>query len=98
MEGQMSIFDQPAPYVAGSATSHAAAVEIEPERANYRERVLRAIANHPGISDERIAEVTGLNPSTVRPRRVELARTGAIELAGFSRTRAGRKCQCWRVA
>ena len=86
-----------APYVAGSATSHAAAAQIAPEAPNLRERVFAYIEAHGALTDEQIAAGTGLNPSTVRPRRVELARAGRIEVAGYSHTTSGRKAQAWRV-
>lgn len=84
-----------APYVAGSATSHGAAAQIVSEAPKLRERVFAYIEAHEGVTDEQIASGTGLNPSTVRPRRVELARAGRIEVGGYSRTASGRKAQAW---
>jgi hypothetical protein len=39
-----------------------------------------------------------MNPSTVRPRRVELARKGLIVQSGTRRTTSGRMAGIWRVA
>lgn len=88
-----------APYVKHSATSHAAARQIVPLARNYKERVFAYIEAHPGATDEMVADGTRLNPSTVRPRRVELAREGRIVLETSPRmTRSGRKAQAWRIS
>jgi hypothetical protein len=96
MTAQPDLFSQP-PFVAGSHTSYEASQAIKPERANLRQRVYDYVAAHPGVTDQQIAAGTGLDPSTVRPRRVELARAGQIELVGFSHTTSGRKAQAWAV-
>ena len=52
----------------------------------------------PRSTDEQIAEGLNMNPSTVRPRRLELERAGRIEPAGASKTRSGRRAVGWRAA
>jgi hypothetical protein len=66
--------DAPAPYIAGSETSHAAAVSIADTHEAQRARVLAAIvaAGARGLSDEEGATALGLDGSSYRPRRVRL--------------------------
>jgi hypothetical protein len=86
------------PYQRHSETSQAAAEAIKPEQANLRERVYEAIAASPcGLTDEQIAERTGLNPSTARPRRIELWKAGRVNGLGQERTRSGRWATLWRA-
>ena len=95
---QLDIFNQPAPFVAGSATSHGAAVQIAPDAPNLREQVFAAIAHSGPLTDESGASLLKMNPSTYRPRRIELARMGRIEPdASPQLTAAGRKAVAWRV-
>ncbi|MFN9286738.1 MAG: hypothetical protein ACK6EB_01625, partial [Planctomyces sp.] len=51
-----------------------------------------------GATDEEIASGLGLNPSTERPRRIELARRGLIVTGGTRKTASGRNADVWRVA
>jgi hypothetical protein len=89
----------PAPFVAGSATSHAAAASVAPELTKLQARVLAYIEQNPGVSDEQIAEGTGLVLNTVRPRRVELAKMGKIVMdRAPTIARSGRKAHTWRVS
>lgn len=88
-----------APYVAGSETSEAAAKAIKPSTATLRYEVLEAIRFLNGATDEQIQEFTGFNPSTSRPRRVELVRMGLVKDSGETRnTSSGRKATFWVVA
>ena len=89
---------QAAPFVAGSQTSFEASEAIKPSRAKMRERVFAYIREHPGCTDEEIANRLGMNPSTARPRRLELARAGRIEASGKALTSTGRRATCWTVA
>lgn len=87
-----------APYIQSSDTSRAAAESIRPSAANLREKVLGAItlAGMTGMSDEDIANFTGMNPSTARPRRCELAEVGLIvDLGERRKTASGRSCVVW---
>jgi hypothetical protein len=87
-----------APYVAGSATSHAAAAQIAPVAPNLRERVFAYIETHGPVTDEEIANGCELNPSTARPRRIELARQCRIMADGTKLTSSGRSAVAWRKA
>jgi hypothetical protein len=81
-----------------SQTSVRSAAEIKYHAPTLRARVFRYIMEHPGCTDEAIAIGTGLNPSTARPRRVELERAGLIVRAGTAKTSSGRTAVTWQVA
>ena len=88
-----------APSVRGSRTSAAAADALRPATLNRLHRlVLEYIAANPnGVTDEEIASGLQLNPSTARPRRIELARRGLIVEAGTRRSKSGRMATVWRI-
>jgi hypothetical protein len=94
------LFAQRAPSVSGSITSAAAADSLGPATLNALQRkVLAYIEARPeGVTDEQIAAGLGLNPSTARPRRIELARRGLIVEAGTRKTASRRTAVAWRVA
>ena len=94
------LFAQRAPAVNGSATSAAAADSLDSGKLNrLHKAVLAYIAGRgDGCTDEEIARALGMNPSTARPRRIELLRRGLIEQAGTRRTASGRMATLWRVA
>ena len=82
-----------------AVTRHEAEVAIAPSAATLREQVYDCIkANPQGITDERIAELTGLAGNTARPRRLELEKAGRIVAAGTSKTRSGRKAVTWVIS
>ena len=85
------------PFQYGSATSHAAAVSMKARAPNLRDRVLSFIILAGPVTDEEIATGLELNPSTARPRRVELQRAGLIEPAGQKVTISGRRAVAWRA-
>ena len=97
----LPLFAQPAtpPAQAHSATSKAAADGIKLLAAGLRGRVLSFIDGRgaEGATDEEIAQGTGLNPSTARPRRVELATRGLIVKEGTRKTASGRAADVWKV-
>jgi hypothetical protein len=88
---------------AGAAeTQRVAAIEEYPRTGTARLAVLRAIARLPddyGLTDEEIQNALHLNPSTERPRRVELVTAGWVEDSGIRRpTRAsGKPAAAWRL-
>lgn len=88
-----SLFDQPSTL----QTRGEAKVRIKPDRKRLQRVVYDAIREHGPLTDERIAELTGLAANTARPRRLELERAGKVEAAGASRTRSGRRAVAWRV-
>lgn len=81
-----------------SPTSVAAAEAIAPDQNTVRERVYRCILTDGPITDEGIANKLSMNPSTARPRRVELVDAGRVVAAGKSHTASGRSAVAWKVA
>jgi hypothetical protein len=95
------LFASPAPSVRGSATSAAAADSIGPKTLNALQvKVLRFLETCGafGATDEEMQLALGMNPSTQRPRRIELARRGLVVKCGTRRTASGRNADVWRVA
>lgn len=89
-------FNQPAQR--HSPTSIAAAEAIAPDSNRLRVKVLAAIREHGGLTDNQGIYVTGLSPSTYRPRRIELVQRGQVVDSGETRlTASGRKAVVWRV-
>lgn len=92
------LFTQRAPSVNGSATSAAAADSLDGKALNaLQRRVLEHLAWRPS-TDEEIANELAMNPSTVRPRRIELVRLGLVVEDGTRRTASGRMATVWRKA
>ena len=89
-----------APAVKLSPTSRAAAEAMTPERMNALQlAVYTLLASEPeGLTDEQIQTRLGMNPSTERPRRIELTRRGLVVEAGTRKTASGRMASVWRVA
>lgn len=88
-----------APYQRHSTTSAAAARQISPA-ATLRLHVLRYIEQRAalGATDEEIQDALTMNPSTQRPRRIELARLGLVADSGTTRrTKSGRAATVWVV-
>jgi hypothetical protein len=94
------LFAQRAPAVNGSITSAQAADSLSPATLNGLQRLVLEFvrARTEGVTDEQIAAGLGLNPSTARPRRIELARLGLIVEVGVRKTASGRNAVAWRVA
>jgi transcription initiation factor IIE alpha subunit len=95
----LPLFTQRAPSVNGSITSAKAADSLGPATLNaMQRRVLELLAATPdGLTDEEQQRLLGMNPSTQRPRRIELARRGLVVEAGTRRTASGRMATVWRV-
>jgi len=84
---------------AAAITQRIAAVEMTPLTGKARMKVLFALADSlSGMTDEEMQADTGMNPSTQRPRRVELAEGGWVEDSGRKRlTKSGRLAVVWTV-
>jgi hypothetical protein len=103
--GQMTLFgsgdeteDRDAPYVVGSATSKAAAEAITVTAGTLRGKVYAAIctAGPTGHTDQEIQKLLGMDPSTERPRRIELTRAKLVADSGLTReTESGRRATVW---
>lgn len=86
------------PFVHHSETSLKAAVAVKPASRALREIVYTTIKDSTsGMTDEEIANTTGLNPSTARPRRVELHNAGRIKSVGTRKTASNRNAAVWVV-
>ena len=90
-----------APYQAHSETSRAAAEAIEPDTSTLRGQVLAYIRQRGryGATDDEIQVALDMNPSTERPRRIELWNAGLITRTEDTRpTRSGRQASVWTEA
>ncbi|HEY5552423.1 MAG TPA: hypothetical protein VIK52_11075 [Opitutaceae bacterium] len=87
------------PYQKHSPTSKAAALGAAPHALGARERVFNAVAASAcGLTDEEIQDRLGMNPSTQRPRRIELVADGLVRDMGLSRqTKSGTSAVVWVV-
>lgn len=96
----LPLFNQAPPAQSHSRTSVDAAASIDSTTLTRLHRlVLEYLRSRPeGATDEEIASGLGLNPSTERPRRIELARRGLVIEAGVRKTASGRNANVWRVA
>lgn len=102
MTDQLSMFETPEtlPFQAHSGTSRAAAEEMRGSAKTDREAVLIVIqqSNH-GRTDEEIQRMLKLNPSTERPRRIELVQAGKVRDSGRTRkTKSGRAAAVWEAS
>lgn len=103
---QLDLFGQPrpahtpAPSVAGRETSAKSGQQILEAMPELRRNIFAFIRAQGGrgATDEEIQLAMSLNPSTQRPRRVELERAGFIRAAPEGKTRetkSGREAIVW---
>jgi hypothetical protein len=87
-----------APYQAHSDTSRESAEAIAPKAGTYLAQVaayLKACDVH-GATDDEMQVVLGMDPSTQRPRRIDLVKRGMVRASEMQRpTRKGRKATVW---
>lgn len=82
---QAGLFDT-LPYQPHSAPSRSAAEAKRPTAKGDRERILALLTGKlGGLTDEEIARTLGMNPSTARPRRIELVGRGQVRDSGTKR-------------
>jgi len=100
IEESLPLFAQRAPSVPGSATSALAAGSLGPATLNaMQRRVLELLRDNPhGLTDEEQQAALEMNPSTQRPRRIELVRRGLVVEGGTRKTSSGRMAVVWRAA
>ena len=93
------LFARPAPAQQHSVTSRAAAASLDRSTLNRLQRLIYDyLCDQPGgATDEEIAQACGLNPSTARPRRIELERRGLIVESGTRKTSSGRTASVWKA-
>jgi transcription initiation factor IIE alpha subunit len=84
------------PFQKHSETSRQAARDVSAKP--MREIVLEALIDrgNRGATDDELQTALGMDPSTERPRRVELERAGLVIDSGERRkTRSGREAVVW---
>ncbi len=88
-----------APHQPHSDTSRAAAEAIVGDLGKLQKVVIDYLRTRPdGATDDEMQLAIPMNPSTQRPRRVELATLEVIEKTGERRsTSSGGKAAVWRV-
>jgi hypothetical protein len=86
------------PFQRHSLPSIEAAESMAEKVSNLQAVVLAFIKQYGPCTDESIALGLSLNPSTARPRRIELQKKRLIVEAGEGMTRSGRKAALWKVA
>lgn len=80
-----------------SETSREAAERIRPAKGALHAKIMGHLERGPD-TDEGIAIALEMNPSTARPRRIELVRAGMLRQAGTSITSSGRRAALWELA
>ena len=70
---------------------------MEQDARTLRQQVLDYIREQGvnGATDEEIQDALQMNPSTQRPRRVELMKMGRIAANGTRKTKSGRLASVW---
>jgi transcription initiation factor IIE alpha subunit len=82
-----------------SPTSIAAAASMLGAAAHSRRRVYTLLLARGPLTDEEMQERLGMNPSTQRPRRIELVHAGLVRDSDQRRkTRSGRWAIVWTAA
>ena len=99
IEEGLPLFTQRAPAVLGSATSAMAAGSLGPATLNaMQRRVLELLRdNLHGLTDEEQQVALAMNPSTQRPRRIELVQRYLVVGDGTRKTRSGRMAVVWKA-
>ena len=88
------------PYQKHSVTSFDAATAIKPDAGTLREQVFQFLSGRGsvGATDLEMQELIPMNPSTQRPRRIELLNAERIVDTGEKRkTPSGRNATVWAV-
>jgi len=88
------------PFQKHSQTSIDAATDMRGCAPTKRKQVLHSIANAGarGVTDDEVQVMLNMNPSTQRPRRIELVERGlVVDSGGKRRTRSGRFAVVWRA-
>lgn len=91
---QRDLFEPPA--IWWRETSVAAADSMRESAATLRGKVLRLLREVGPMTDEQIQDRLSMNPSTERPRRIELVTMGLVRDSGrVDRTHSGRRAIVW---
>jgi hypothetical protein len=101
MSDQLPMFGVPdtLAYQPQSETSRGAAEAVRPAAVTDRAAVLSLLTRKlSGMTDEEIQRSLKLNPSTERPRRIELVQAGKVRDSGRTRpTVSGRAATVWEI-
>ncbi len=82
-----------------STISERAALDIAGCAGSLRRMLLIFIQENGPVSDEEMQIAFRMNPSTQRPRRIELCKLGLVRDSGLQgKTRSGRACTLWIAA
>lgn len=88
------------PFQRHSATSRDAAISAEGSAGSLRRQVWSFLMERgqAGATDEEIQTMLEINPSTQRPRRIELVNGGLVRDSGRTRlTQSRRKATVWEI-
>ena len=88
------------PFQGHSVTSRQAAESIAKPSRTLKSKVHQFIVSRgaDGCTDEEVQTALEMNPSTQRPRRVDLVRDGVVEDSGKQRkTQSGRNATVWVI-
>jgi len=97
---QRTLFDPAPKHVPHSPTSRQAAAAIERDAKSLRGTVYRYLIScgSRGATDAEMQDRLGMNPSTQRPRRIELVEKGLVRDSETTRkTPSGRAAAVWVV-
>ena len=83
------------PYQPHSSTSKAAAQYMRGKSGTSRRRVFEFIRENGPVMDEMIGIELAMNPSTVRPRRIELVTAGLVVQQGVRPVASGLFAAAW---
>lgn len=87
-----------APFQSHSDTSREAAERIEPKKLSLKRKVLEHFKLVGECTDEQGMEALEMNPSTYRPRRIELVDSGHLRDSGRTAlTKSGRGAVLWEI-
>lgn len=79
-------------------TSLEAFASIEFELNERQSQVLKAIRDHPGLSNLSISRFLGLPINSVTPRVKELRDKGLVVFSHYNEDRVThRRCMCWKI-
>lgn len=94
-----SLFDAVPPYQRHSQTSRNAAIAIRPKVGSMKAQVLDYLeTQEDGATDEEGINALRMNPSTYRPRRIDLVNEGLVVDSGQRRrVQSGEQAVVWKA-
>jgi hypothetical protein len=97
MLGDTPYMEMFAPFQPHSETSREAARSIAKQIGPLHQKIIAYLTEHrDGATDEAMFDALGMNPSTLRPRRIELVRAGRVKDSGrYALTKSLSKATVW---